>query len=80
MPTRRAFFKTGVVFCSCALLNTAHAQQLGARSLPISINGKRVNTIDIHAHCHFREADALLGAEGPAIQVPPVNLRLRLAQ
>src|SRR5437899_10663104 len=73
MSTRRAFLKTGVVFCSCALLNTAHAQQAGARSLPISVNGKRVKTIDIHSHCHFREAGALLGAEAPPIQVPPVN-------
>src|SRR5437899_2703815 len=73
MSTRRAFLKTGVVFCSCALLNTAHAQQAGARSLPISVNGKRVKTIDIHAHCHFREAGALLGADAAAVQVPPVN-------
>src|SRR5258708_35858712 len=72
MSTRRAFLKTGVVFCSCALLNTAHAQQAGARSLPISINGKRVKTVDIHAHCHFREAGALLGAEAASIQTPSV--------
>ncbi len=73
MSTRRAFLKTGVVFCSCALLNAAHAQQAGARSLPISINGKRVKTIDIHSHCHFREAGALLGADAAAVQVPLVN-------
>jgi len=72
MSTRRAFLKTGVVFCSCALLNTAHAQQAGARSLPISINGRRVKTIDIHAHCHFREAGVLLGAEAASIQAPSV--------
>ncbi len=79
METRRNFLKastaaaTGVVFCSCGLLQSAHAQQAGGRTLPISINGKRVKTIDIHSHCHFREVGALLGAEGPAIQVPPVN-------
>ena len=67
--TRRDFLKagtaaaTGIVFCSCGLLKSAHAQQAGTRSLPVSINGKRVKTIDIHAHCHFREAGALLGAE-----------------
>jgi len=32
-----------------------------------------VKTIDIHSHCHFREAGALLGADAAAIQVPPVN-------
>ncbi len=78
MNSRRNFLKTaaaatGVVFCSCGLLRAANAQQAGARSLPISINGKRVKTIDIHAHCHFREAGALLGAEGPTIQTPAVN-------
>ena len=79
MNTRRDFLKastaatTGIVFCGCGLLKSAHAQQAGARSLPININGKRVKTIDIHSHCHFREAGALLGAEGPATQVPPVN-------
>ena len=79
MNSRRNFLKTstaaatGIVFCSCGLLRAAHAQQAGARSLPISINGKRVKTIDIHAHCHFREAGALLGADAAAVQVPPVN-------
>jgi aminocarboxymuconate-semialdehyde decarboxylase len=77
--TRRSLLKattaaaTGIVFCSCGLLQSAHAQQAGARSLPISINGKRVKTIDIHSHCHFREAGALLGADAAAIQIPPVN-------
>ena len=33
----------------------------------------RGKTIDIHSHYHFREAGALLGAEGAAIQTPPVN-------
>jgi len=32
-----------------------------------------VKTIDIHSHCHFREAGALLGAEAAAVQVPSVN-------
>ena len=32
-----------------------------------------MKTIDFHSHCHFREAGALLGAEGAAIQAPPVN-------
>jgi aminocarboxymuconate-semialdehyde decarboxylase len=27
------------------------------------VAGKRVKTIDVHAHCHFREAGALLGAD-----------------
>ena len=77
MTTRRNFLKggtaaaTGIVFCSCGLLERAHAQ--GARTLPVSVNGKKVKTIDVHAHCHFREAGALLGADAAAVQLPPVN-------
>src|SRR4029079_17154332 len=33
---------------------------------------QRVKTIDIHAHCHFREAGALLGAEAASTQAPSV--------
>jgi aminocarboxymuconate-semialdehyde decarboxylase len=76
MTTRRDFLRTGaaagVVFCSCGLLKGAHAQ--GARqTLPVMVGGKRIKTIDVHSHCHFHEAGALLGAEGPKLQVPPVN-------
>ena len=77
MTTRRNFLKastaaaTGIVFCSCGLLD-ARAQQPG-RALPVAVNGKRVKTIDVHAHCHFREAGALLGADAAAVQLPPVR-------
>ncbi|MFO1161088.1 MAG: amidohydrolase family protein [Reyranellaceae bacterium] len=77
--SRRNFLKggtaaaaTGIVFCSCGLLERAHAQ--GApRTLPVAVNGKKVKTIDVHAHCHFREAGALLGADAAAVQLPPVR-------
>ena len=79
MTTRRNFLKggtaaaTGIVFCSCGLLDRAHAQRRPAARLPVAVDGKRVKTIDVHAHCHFREAGALLGAEAAAVQLPPVN-------
>ena len=78
MTTRRNFLKggtaavTGIVFCSCGLLERAHAQG-SSRTLPVAVNGKKVKTIDVHAHCHFREAGALLGADGASVQLPPVN-------
>src|SRR5207248_6647984 len=75
--TRRNVLRTGVVFCGCCLLdplrNGAQAQQAGPRKLPVAVAGKRVKTIDVHAHCHFREAGALLGADAAAVQLPPVN-------
>lgn len=80
MTTRRDFLKastaaaaTGIVFCSCGLLKSAHAQQPARQTLPVMIGGKRIKTIDVHAHCHFREAGALLGADAAAAQLPPVN-------
>jgi predicted TIM-barrel fold metal-dependent hydrolase len=68
MNTRRDFLKragaaSGIVFCGCALRDAAHAQQAGGQRLPVMVNGKRVKTIDVHAHCHFREAVALMGEE-----------------
>src|SRR4030088_2856927 len=80
MTTRRDFLKagtaavtTGIVFCSCGLLQSAHAQQPARQKLPVMVGGKRVKTIDVHAHCHFREAGALIGADAAAAQLPPVN-------
>src|SRR5258707_2618314 len=73
MSTRRNFLKTGVVFCGCCLLDQAQAQQAGPRKLPVAVAGKRVKTIDVHAHCHFREAGALLGTEAASVQLPPVR-------
>jgi predicted TIM-barrel fold metal-dependent hydrolase len=67
MTTRRHFLKggaaaTGIVFCGCGLLHRAHAQQPARQKLPVMVGGKRVKTIDVHAHCQFPEAGALLGA------------------
>src|SRR3954470_15140395 len=73
MNSRRNFLKTGIVFCSCCLLDQAHAQQAGPAKLPVAVAGKKVKTIDVHSHCHFREAGALLGADAAGIQLPPVN-------
>lgn len=76
MTSRRNFLTgaaaTGVVFCSCGMLDAARAQSPGDRRLPVAIDGKRVKTIDVHAHCHFREAAALLGADA-SVLTPRVN-------
>ena len=68
MSTRRDFLTgagaaAGIVFCGCALRDAAQAQQAGGQRLPVMVNGKRVKTIDVHAHCHFREAVALMGQD-----------------
>jgi predicted TIM-barrel fold metal-dependent hydrolase len=78
MTTRRDFLKagsaavaSGIVFCGCGLLHGAQAEV--RRELPVAVNGKRIKTIDVHAHCHFREAGALLGEEGTKLQISPIN-------
>ena len=80
MTTRRDFLKagtaavaTGIVFCGCGLPRSAHGQQAARQKLPVMVNGKRVKTIDVHSHCHFREAGALLGEEGIKLQIGPVR-------
>jgi aminocarboxymuconate-semialdehyde decarboxylase len=48
-------------FGGCGLVQPAHAQgQPAPRRREVVVSGKRVRTIDIHAHCHFREALALM--------------------
>lgn len=79
MTTRRELLRggtaaaAGAVFCSCGLLRRAHAQQPARQRLPVTVGGKRVKTIDVHAHCQFHEAGALVGADATKLQVPPVN-------
>ena len=80
MTTRRNFLKTGtaavatgVVFCNCGLLQSAHGQQPARQKLPVMVGGKRIKSIDVHAHCHFHEAGALLGDEADKVMQVPVN-------
>ncbi|MEI6203416.1 MAG: amidohydrolase family protein, partial [Enhydrobacter sp.] len=84
MTSRRSFLKggaaaaaTGVVFCSCGLLERAHAQNPNqnpaGRTLPVAVNGKKVRTIDVHAHCYFHEVEPLVGPEIAKRFLPPVN-------
>jgi predicted TIM-barrel fold metal-dependent hydrolase len=75
MTTRRNFLKgaaaSGIAFCSCGMLDAAHAQPKAPR-LPVKVNGKRVLTVDVHAHCYFRESINLMGAEADKV-LPPVK-------
>jgi predicted TIM-barrel fold metal-dependent hydrolase len=87
MTTRRDFLKTGaaagVMFCSCGLLKSAHAQTPTRATLPVSVAGKRVRTIDVHAHCVIPEAAKLLGTLPPATvrgaEEAVIDMKTRLA-
>ena len=81
MATRRKFMQdaaamAGVVFTSCSLLDAAPARaqkQAGAKRLPVLLKGKRIKTIDVHAHCLIPEALALLPAEEAKAIYPPTK-------
>jgi aminocarboxymuconate-semialdehyde decarboxylase len=44
----------------CGLASPACAQA-PQRRREVVVNGKRVRTVDLHAHCHVPEANALMG-------------------
>jgi len=82
MSSRREFLKgaaaSGIAFCTCGLLDAAHAQlshthpQAGTKRKPVIFKGKRVKTIDTHAHCFFHEGIALMGDDAKGV-MPPVK-------
>src|SRR4029077_13266467 len=58
---RREFIKAGIAFVGCSLVDAAHAQGGAPRRREVLVSGKRVKTIDVHAHVAIPEAMALLG-------------------
>jgi aminocarboxymuconate-semialdehyde decarboxylase len=72
MTTRRNFLAGGVAFCSCGLLDAAHAQGPAPARQAVAVNGRRVKTIDVHAHCVF---PAVANRLGTAAAVPPATVR-----
>src|SRR5882672_6675378 len=49
----------GIAFVGCGLADAASAQAQ-TRRREVVVNGKRVKTVDIHAHCAVPEAMALM--------------------
>src|SRR3984893_3526136 len=58
-----------LVFVACGL-ESGPPTQPRLRRREVAINGKRVKTVDIHAHCAVPEALALMGQElaGPGLR------------
>jgi len=76
MTTRREFIRNsagavaGMAFVGCDLLAARDAQaQAGARRREVVVSGRRVKTVDVHAHCAVPEAMALMG-----LKVEPQSL------
>jgi aminocarboxymuconate-semialdehyde decarboxylase len=73
MTTRRDFLRhagAGVVFCGCGMLDAARAQHPGGAHRPVMIAGRRIRTIDVHAHCLFHDAVALMGDDARNVIAP----------
>ena len=62
--TRRDFIEDtavrGVAFVACGLQGGVGGAQAQTRRREVVVNGKRVKTVDIHAHCAVPEAMALM--------------------
>jgi aminocarboxymuconate-semialdehyde decarboxylase len=70
MPTRRQFIKdiagatAGIAFVGCDLIYAAETYAQATtpvRRREVVVNGRRVKTVDAHAHCAVPEAMALMG-------------------
>jgi hypothetical protein len=67
MSNRRQFLKNaastaGVMFTGCHLLSQkAYTQTAAPRRRQVTVGGRRVTTIDVHAHVIIPEAWALMG-------------------
>src|SRR2546429_208504 len=79
MNTRREFLGTtagalaGIAFVGCDLLTAAPARAQ-ARRREVMVGGRRVKTVDVHAHCAVPEAMALMGMKlsTPGSTLPPL--------
>ncbi len=85
MTNRREFLQTtagalsGLVFVGCDLMAAAPARAQ-ARRREVVVNGKRVKTVDVHAHCAVPEALALMNLklEGRALR-PDLDMASQMA-
>src|SRR5271170_6170709 len=81
MPNRREFFKeaagaaAGIAFTGCNLLSAAQSAS-APRRRQVVVGGRRVKTVDIHAHCAVPEAAALIN-RNVAGQDAPLEDRLK---
>ena len=66
----------GIAFTGCGV-RLAAAQGAPPRRREVAINGKRIRTVDLHAHCHIPEANALLGYKQnfPSLYIGPERIQ-----
>ncbi len=69
---------SAVAFIPCAMASIAPAAAPGARRRETVINGKRIKTVDVHAHCIVPEAAALINhpLEAPGLLMDDTSTRI----
>src|SRR5882762_1515344 len=80
MTTRREFVSkaaalTGIAFMGCDGLPAARAQ--APRRREVVVSGRRVKTVDVHAHCGVPEAMALMGLKLAPASLVMASERIR---
>ncbi len=85
MTTRRDFLNGAagaVAFLGCDLLQSRHGHAQEVRRREVVVNGRRIKTVDVHAHCAFPEANALMGlrVNPEALTMAPERIRQMDAQ
>ncbi len=82
MRNRREFLReiggatAGVVFSGCSLMKAAQQSGSAPRRRQVVVGGRRVKTIDVHAHCAVPEAAKLIN-RNVAGQDAPLEERLK---
>jgi aminocarboxymuconate-semialdehyde decarboxylase len=69
----------GIAYTGCGLMHMASAQGPGpARRREVVVNGKRIKTVDVHAHCHIPEALELIGQKVryPGLVITPDRIKV----
>jgi len=69
---------TGIAFVGCDLISATPAQAQ-ARRREVVVNGRRVKTVDVHAHCAVPEAMAVMGkkVEAKTLLMSQTQVRIR---
>jgi aminocarboxymuconate-semialdehyde decarboxylase len=73
--------QAAVAFTSCTMLDAAHAQGTAVNATKrrqVVVAGKRVKTVDVHAHCVIPEAMKLMGMQVAPQTLVVVQDRLRI--
>ena len=68
----------GIAFVGCALGSVAPTPAPGGRRREVVVNGKRIKTVDVHAHCIVPAAAAVINhpLESPGLLMADTSTRI----